>query len=311
MPKITVIGSFVAGLTVKLPRQPMMGESIMSSVFDFGPGGKGFNQAIALKRLGIEVSLAVKVGKDMFAHMAKETLKKEGIPLDYLIETEEDSTGVGLVYLYENGENTIGFYNGANALLGDSDVRLLEHEIQNSDLVLSQLEVSDDAVLTAFQIAKRNNVMTMLNPAPARAIPDEVLALCDIISPNEGELKLLSKLEMNRELEEYELVDLSTRLQKKGPQEVIVTLGSRGAFLLHKGEYSFHNAIPISVVDSVGAGDCFTAGYATARVHQLPINECMLQALVNGGLATTQLGVVDAIPYKSDVENYIKNKEML
>lgn len=321
--KITVIGSFVVGQTLKVPRLPVLGETLPASLFDIGPGGKGNNQAVALKRLGADVSVIVRVGDDLFGNMLFELSQKEGIPSNFFYRSSEKSTGVALGFINEHGEPTVGVYLGANDLLSVEDIEKAKEEIQSSELVLAQLEIPDEAVLHAFRLAQESGVKTLLNPAPARILPKEILERTDILIPNQGESLILLGKEpstQNIQKDRKHLEDTAEKLLDLGPKLVIITLGSEGALAVHRGEFrpekkqskkehseeSLHiSSISVNSIDTIGAGDSFTAGFSWAWVEGLGLPDALYRACLSGAYTTTKIGVIDGLPYRKTIENYI------
>jgi ribokinase len=310
-PLIAVIGSFVIGASVRLPRMPYPGESIVSDLFDLGPGGKGSNAAIAAKRLGAEVVIVERVGDDHFADLAFALYKKEGIDASYIFKTKGEQTGVGLVYLQKDGENTIGLFKGANELLSPEDIYKAKKAIIQAKVMLLQLEVRDDTILASVKLAKENGLTVILNPAPARSLSDEVLAHVDILTPNAGEAFRILGREISETINNTEeLESVARELLERGPQAVIITMGSKGALLVEKGkECIFEESIKVDAIDTVGAGDSFNGGLAVAIAEGCSLREALYRANVNGGLTTRKIGVIDALPTKEEVLDFIKGRE--
>ncbi|MEZ4835133.1 MAG: ribokinase [Caldilineaceae bacterium] len=191
MVKIAVVGSFVVGLTLRVPRPPHVGESLVGDSFDFGPGGKGTNQAVAAARLGAHVDLLAAVGDDLFADVAFDLFAQEGLPTDHIQRVDGINTGVGFVTLLPSGENWIVVDLGANLHVTAQHVDAFAKRIAAADLVLCQLEVTDDVLARTLGLARQHGVFTVLNPGPARTLPPSLLQHVDLLTPNQTEARVL------------------------------------------------------------------------------------------------------------------------
>lgn len=306
-PHLAVIGSFVVGVTVRLPRTPLPGESLVADLFDIGPGGKGCNLAVAAARLGARVDVIAKIGTDRFAAYAEDLFRQEELDTKRLLRSTTEPTGVGLVYLDgRSGENTIGVYPGANLELTAAEVTEALRGLEDVSLVSAQLEVRDEVVLRAFSWGRSLRITTLLNPAPARTLPDDLLGLTDIITPNANELFQLLGEDVPP-LEDQVLENAARRLQARGPRSVVVTLGAKGALVLdEEGTITRVAARAVPVVDTVGAGDAFSAGLAVARAGGATLLDSVEYGSVCGALATRTVGVVDALPRRDEVEAFLQ-----
>jgi ribokinase len=311
-PSIAVIGSFVVGMSVRLPRMPYPGESLVSDIFDFGPGGKGNNAAIAAKRLGANVVLVERVGDDLFSDLAFTLYQKEEIDPSYVFQSPGQQTGVGLVYLQKDGENTIGLFKGANELLSPHDIQQARADILKSKVLLTQLEVPDAAILEGVKLAKENGLTVILNPAPARPVTQEILSNVEILTPNAGEAFLLLDKEIPADVNNIEdLKNIAEELIQKGPKVVIITMGSKGALLVEKGkEPFFQPSVNVDAVDTVGAGDSFNGALAVALAEGKDIKKALYRAAINGALTTTKIGVIDALPTKLEVQSFLEREKV-
>src|SRR5712692_1852635 len=193
-PIITVVGSFALGLTLRAPRFPVAGETLIGSDFDMGPGGKGSNQAVGAARLGAESHRVAVIGADAFGEVALDLYRREMVEAAHVRRTPERNTGVGFITLNAAGENHIVLDMGANHLLSPEDVDQAEDLIAGSDAVLSVLEIQAATAARAMTLARRHNVISILNPAPAQPLDDALLGAVDVLTPNESELRILSGL---------------------------------------------------------------------------------------------------------------------
>ena len=226
MTDLVVVGSFVVGMTVRLPRMPYPGETLVADLFDLGVGGKGTNLAVAAARQGKKVAIIARVGDDDFAAMAYDLYVQEGIDSSGVVRTPGEKTAIGLVYLQPNGENTIGFYRGANWRLTPADIEPHIARHQAARVLATQLEIPDDTVAAAVRLGRQQGLRVILNPAPARSLPPAILRDVDILTPNEGEARVLAGLPVNDKA--TAIVEVARTLLAQGPRTVIVTLGGRG-----------------------------------------------------------------------------------
>lgn len=291
-PELVVVGSFVVGMTVRLPRVPALGETLPADLFDLAVGGKGSNLAVAAARQGSRAAVVVAVGQDQFALLAVKLYQEEGIDSAHLLR-KPGATAVGLVYLYPDGENTIGLYLGANDLLTPADVRNAEKTIAACSLVATQFETPDDTVAEALHLARHYGKPTVLNPAPARTLSSEVLRLVDYLTPNLGEARLLLGLGGTQEVAPEVL---AAGLLDLGARHVVITLGREGCLYAGPAGVQRVPATVMDSVDSVGAGDAFNGGLCAALIRGLPVLEAVQRANVTAGLSTRAVGPVAALP---------------
>jgi len=308
-----VLGSYVCQMSVILPHVPLLGETIIAQQFDIGQGGKGNNVAVAIRRLGADVVLVEKIGKDIFGDMALESYTQEGIDISYIKRTDQSSSGIGLVYIQPNGENTAAYFPGANEYLSEQDIDNAKEDLQSADILYLQLEIPDAPILAAVESAEKSGLKVILNPAPAREIPEGLLERVDVLTPNQVEAFALISEEYQEDLTLANIEIVGKKLLELGPSEVYLTLGNSGALYVNKqGESIYQACLPVNVVDTVGAGDAFNAALCVALAENLPPREALFRACVNGALTTTKLGVIDALPTTAEVEAYIKsyNKQL-
>lgn len=301
--RVVVVGSFVVGVTVRLPRAPLPGETLSGDLFDLGPGGKGINLAVSVHRLGADVDVVAKVGEDQFADIAEELLRKEGIATNHLIRERGEQTGVGLVYLdAKTGENTIGLYPGANRRLTGEDVVSRLACVPWPQILTGQLEVPWETVRAAFAYGRRIGARTMLNPAPARELPRELLAVTDILTPNRNEIFQSLGRPVPAKTSTAEIISAARELMSRGVRSIVVTLGSDGALVFDDSEEpELLPPYPVTPVDTVGAGDAFNGGLAFRLAHGSSLSEAARFGAACGALATRRVGVIDALPRVHEV----------
>jgi ribokinase len=305
-PVITVVGSFAVGMTLRTDRMPIFGETLLGSDFDLGPGGKGSNQAVAAARLGAEAHFVGLIGVDQLGEIAVKLYADEGVGTDHLDRTESAATGVGFIIVNPAGSNGIILDMGANKRLDSIRVNRAETLIQRSDVVLSVLEIPLEAAAAAMALARKHGVRTILNPAPATALPAQMLANVDLLTPNESELRILMGLPPDDPRATEELAE---QLWRQFGVTVIVTCGEKGVLLIDGNGATEFPAVTVAVVDTTGAGDAFTAALAVGLGEGKELPEAIRFANCNGALACTRLGVIPALARRSAVDQLLSSQD--
>ncbi|MEQ9691026.1 MAG: ribokinase [Bauldia litoralis] len=298
-PIITVVGSFAVGLTMRAPKLPIFGETMLGTDFDMGPGGKGSNQAVATARLGAKSSLLAILGTDKLAGIATDLYAAEGVDTTLVTERSERPTGVGIIILNDKGENFIILDMGANELMDARSVDAGDARIATSDVVMAVLEVPVEAAARAMELGRKHGARTILNPAPAKPLPDAIFASVDYLTPNESELRILLGLSPD---DPRSSRDLAQELRRRGVRNVVVTLGRTGALILTDDLDVTVPALTVDVVDTTGAGDAFNSGFAVALAEGRDIVDAVRFGVVCGGIACTRLGVVPSLPQRAHVD---------
>lgn len=298
-PEITVVGSFAVGLTMRAPKLPIFGETMLGTDFDMGPGGKGSNQAVATARLGAQSALLALIGTDKLASIATDLYAAEGVDTALVATRTERATGVGFIILNDKGENFIILDMGANELMDVATVDAAEQRISASDVVMAVLEIPTAAAARAMELGRKHGARTILNPAPARQLPDAIFANVDYLTPNESELRILLGLPADDPRSSREL---AAELRRRGVRNVVVTLGRTGALILTDELDVTVPAIPVQVVDTTGAGDAFNSGFAVALAEGRDIVDAVRFGVVCGGIACTKLGVVPSLAYREHAD---------
>lgn len=301
-PKITVVGSFAVGMTIRTPQLPIFGETLIGGDFDMGAGGKGSNQAIGTARLGAQSSLVAIIGEDKLAEIALDLYAAEGIDTKYLRQTADSPTGVGFIILNPRGENFIILDMGANNLMDASYVDLAEPQIASSDVVMAVLEIPVSAAARGLELGRKNGAITILNPAPAQRLPPEIFQFIDYLTPNESELRILLGLAPDDSTPTRELAG---QLRGLGVKNVVVTMGSQGVLVLTDTVDEFVPAFKVEVVDTTGAGDSFNSGLAVALGEGQPLLEAVRFGAACGALACTRLGVIPSLARRDAVEQLL------
>ena len=302
MGRVTVVGSFKFFLVARAPRRPKTGETLIGDSFGMFIGGKGANQAIAASRLNTLVSMVGRLGDDLFGYQFLDKFSDEKINTDFVIQDKNNGTGVGMPLIDASGDNSIVIIPRANTALSAKNINQGYEAIANSDILLLQLEVPIEASQRAAEIAKENSTIVILNPAPAREIPDTLLDLVDILTPNESETEILSGISATTGKEAKEAARI---LMDKGVETVILTLGSRGSLLLTATVESFFPANQVDVVDTTAAGDAFCGALAASLANGSTIEEAVKTGNAAGALAVTKLGAEPSLPKKADLDRFL------
>ncbi|WP_284943722.1 ribokinase [Acidisoma cladoniae] len=298
---IVVMGIFAADLTFLTPKLPAWSETVMGSGFRIGPGGKGSNQAIAIARLAAPVQLLAKIGRDEFGAMARRVYETEGVGTDFLYESADQPTGTAAIIIDDaQGENAIIVVPGAAAALTEAEIDRAGDAIGSAVVFLTQLETPMATVLQGLTEARRRGVTTILNPAPAFPLTDEVLRLVDILTPNETEAAMLSGLPVGNAAEAARAADV---LIARGAGAVVITMGAAGALLRQNGQTITVPAVKAGpVIDTTGAGDSFNGAIAVALSEGRTLAEALGFACAVAGLKVTRAGAGAGMPHRAEVD---------
>ncbi|RTZ47467.1 ribokinase [Candidimonas sp. SYP-B2681] len=303
-PRIFVLGIYAADLVFTGSRMPAPGETVTASNFLRGHGGKGSNQAIAAARAGADVSFFTFIGDDAFGHDAVELWQHEGVRSKAVVIPTQATGAAGIFVDSRTGGNAITVFPGASRLMLPVDVDKVEPDIAESDVFVVQLEQPVDVARRGLELARRHRVTTILNPAPALSLPDDVFPLCDFILPNETEAGLLTGVSVGT----FDEAERAARmLLKKGVGNVIITLGEKGA--LYCGPTQTFLVEPVGMgpcVDTTGAGDGFTAGFAVGLGKGLSLPEALKFAATLAGISVTRHGAAASMPTLTEIEVALK-----
>ncbi|MBC7260443.1 MAG: ribokinase [Chloroflexi bacterium] len=308
MAKVVVVGSSNTDMVVRVPRIPAPGETVLGGEFVMAAGGKGANQAVAAARLGAQVTFVARVGRDVFGERALEGFRQEGIATQYVSIDPEAASGVALIFVDASGENSIAVAPGANARLTPEDVQHAREAIEAADVLLLQLETPLETVWQAAEIAHRAGVRVVLNPAPARPLPVELLALVDVLTPNEGEANLLAARQVAQSATLTDAEAAARYLIERGVKVVIVTLGARGALIVTPDFQQLVPGFTVDVIDTTAAGDAFNGGLAVALAEGRTLAEAVLFANACGALAATKLGAQPSLPTAEEVARFLAER---
>jgi ribokinase len=302
MRRIIVIGSYNVGLTVLGTRIPRPGETVLGRHFDMGPGGKGSNQAVAIRRLGGSVAFVGRVGADSFGKDALAFFRSERLSTRFVTVDETHPTGAGIIFLDDHGQNAIGVAPGANHALKRGDIAKAASLFRAGDILLMQLECPIPMLQDAARRARRAGMTIILNPAPACPLEREFLQLCDYLTPNESEAALLSGVDVR---DRHSAEKAGRRLLRRGAGCVVVTLGSKGALAVQQDGSTFVPARKVRAVDTTGAGDAFNAGFAFSLASRMSLGDALRFGCRVGAFCVTRIGVVPGLPREGD-ERWIR-----
>lgn len=303
---IVVIGSSNTDMILKTSRIPKPGETILGGKFSVAAGGKGANQAVAAARGGGDVHFIARLGNDMFGRQAMEGFKKDGIKTEHISFDDKAASGIALIFVAEEGENSIGVGQGANGNLTSESIIAAGDVIASADIVLMQLEIPIETVETAAKIAKDNGVKCILNPAPARELSDKLLSCVSILTPNASEAQLLSGVTVETE---DDCLKAAGILQRRGVDTVIITLGAKGAFVLDKDSSGMVEGFEAEAVDTTAAGDVFNGALAVGLAKGMQLKKAVTFANAAGSLSVTKLGAQPSAPYLSDIQRLYESRE--
>jgi ribokinase len=289
---IAIVGSCNVDFIVPVVALPAPGETVLGRDHLRAPGGKGANQAVAAARLGSPVSFVGCVGTDELAGTIRGALDGAGVDLTWLREVDGVPSGIALITVADGGENTIAVSPGANAHLGPEHIEAAGDLVSSADVLLAQLEVPIEAVTAAARAATGK---VLLNPAPARPLPDELLSAVDVLIPNRSELGVLTGAP------EPTTIDEAAALAKSLPGSVVVTLGADGALVVDGDQVDHVPAVPVDAVDATGAGDAFCGALADGLARGATLVEAARWAVRVAGISTTQRGAQTGMPLRADV----------
>jgi ribokinase len=320
-PHILVVGSLNMDLVVRMPAIPRPGETLLGGRFATFPGGKGANQAVAAARLGARVSMVGRVGGDAFGEQMLKMISSEGIDTRFIGVDAENATGVALITVDGQGQNSIAVASGANFALTEAHVRSAWDQIAEVDWLVMPLETPLETVATAARIARERGARVILNPAPAQDLPKTLLEAIDVLIPNESETELLTGRKIDNEAHRR---SAGAALLDLGVGSVVLTLGEKGALIV-QGDPAMPEpdsvepvlksagpvfqsvpAFPVQVVDTTAAGDAFVGALATALGEGLSLSAAVRFASAAAAISVTRAGAQPSLPYRSEVDRFLR-----
>lgn len=301
---VVVLGSFVADLAFRTRRLPRWGETFMGESFVLGPGGKGSNQAVAAARAGAKTCFISKVAEDAFGRMALEMYATEGIDASYVFKADTATGAAAIIVDEELGQNAIIVVPGACFTLTPDEVDHAEKAIAAAKVFVAQLELHLETVTHGLRLAREHGAITVLNPAPAMALPESIYPLVDYLIPNETECAEMTGISVSSDADAERAADA---LLARGVKNVVLTLGARGALLRNASGSWFTPAISAGpVVETTGAGDAFCGGFAAALAEgQSPVDALRFGCAV-AGISVTRAGTAPSMPRLNEIERVLK-----
>lgn len=301
---VVVLGASLTDMNLRLPRLPKPGETVLGGMFFNAPGGKGANQAVAARRAGAEVIFLTAFGDDEIGNQIRKHDESEGIDLRFARTVPGASTGVALIMVGDDGDNLIGVAMGANAQLSASDIEALPDDVFAEGVLLVSLEIPIDAVVRAVERAHRGGMTVVVNPAPAdlRLVETGVLAMIDVLTPNETEAELLTGEDID------DPGAAADALRAQGAKSVVVTLGGRGCLVLANETRTLIPAYRVDVIiDTVGAGDAFNGALAVALAEGRSLVEAASWASAAAAIAVTKPGAQGALPTRDAIDRLARS----
>ena len=303
--KLAVLGSINADHILNLAHFPRPGETVIGKQYQVAFGGKGANQAVAAGRSGADIAFIACVGEDDIGERIRQQLVDDRIDVSPVEAVAGDSTGVALIFVNGEGENTIGIHAGANAALTPERVELHQQVIADAAALLMQLESPLESVLAAAKIAHQHQTQVILNPAPATELSDELLSLVDMITPNETEAQILTGVAVNSD---EDAARAAAVLHQKGIRTVLITLGSRGVWLSEQGNGHRIPGFRVEAVDTIAAGDTFNGALITALIEQRPMAEAVRFAHAAAAIAVTRRGAQPSVPWRDEIDSFLQQQ---
>ena len=300
---VVVLGSINMDLTTYVPRLPAPGETLFGSRFITVPGGKGFNQAVAAGRLGTATHFVGRVGEDAFGRGVMDLIADEPVDISGILVDPHSSTGLAVISVDEQAENSIIVISGANMAHDAQEVARCRAALRQAKVLLLQLESPLDVSLAAAQAAREAGAWIVLDPAPAKPLPPKAYRLCHMLTPNEVEAETLVGFRpTNRE----EAAQAAAILCERGVETAVIKLGAQGVYYQSGSERGFVEPFSVKAIDTVAAGDAFNGGLAVALAEERPLAEAIRWGAAAGALATTKAGASSAMPTRAELGMLIK-----
>jgi ribokinase len=301
---VVIYGSINTDLITYTPKLPQRGETLLGNSYLMALGGKGANQAVAAAKLGADVSMVGHVGDDTFGRQVLEQLTDYGVDVSNVEIVSDQGSGLAVISVDDNGENTIIVLSGANMQFDQKDVSRTESLFDEAKVLLLQLEVPVAADLAVARAAHSKGIKVVLDPAPAAELPAELYSAVDILTPNEVETEMMVGI---RPSSQQEAAEAAKILQSRGVHTVIVTLGSEGVFCASGARTIYIPAFDVDTIDTVGSGDAFNGGLAAAISEGMEIDEALEWGAAAGALSTTRSGAAGAMPDRAELISLISS----
>jgi ribokinase len=296
---VLVIGSSNTDMIIKVDRLPEAGETVLGGQFASMAGGKGANQAVGAARAGAKVTFITRVGSDTLGENAVRGFRADGINVNYVVRDAKAPSGVALIFIGKDGENSIAVASGANGNLAGADLKHAVSAFESAAVVVLQLEVPLKTVQAAAALAKKAGAPVILNPAPAQPLPASLLKDTFLLTPNQTEAELLTGIRVDDESSAAKAADC---LLSKGVRNVIITMGGRGASVAGDGVRAFVPAHKVKAVDTTAAGDIFNGALAAALAEGKTLFEAVQFASAAAAISVTRLGAQPSAPQRKEIE---------
>lgn len=304
--RLAVMGSINADHILNLNQFPRPGETVIGQQYHVAFGGKGANQAVAAGRSGADISFIACVGEDDVGERIRHQLAKDNIDISSVEIVAGEATGVALIFVNGEGENSIAIHTGANAALTPAMVEKHQQIIVDAGALLMQLESPVESVLAAAKIARQHQTWVILNPAPAMELPDALLALVDTITPNETEAEILTGVSVKSD---EDAARAAAVLHGKGIAQVLITLGSRGVWLSDNGNGQRISGFNVEAVDTIAAGDTFNGALITALLEAEPVEQAIRFAHAAAAISVTRQGAQPSVPWRAETDQFLQQQE--
>jgi ribokinase len=304
--KLVVLGSINADHILNIEQFPRPGETVIGKQYKVAFGGKGANQAVAAGRSGSDIAFIACVGADDIGERVRQQLASDRIDTQPIEAIADSTTGVALIFVNAEGENVIGIDAGANAAVTPDYLARYQQKVIDADALLMQLESPLETVIAAASLAKQHQTQVILNPAPARELPDDLLATIDMITPNETEAQRLTGIAVN---DDNDAARAAQALHDKGIATVIITLGSRGVWLSENGNGKLVPGFKVKAVDTIAAGDTFNGALVTALLEGKTMADAVRFAHAAAAIAVTRPGAQPSVPWREEIDAFLQQQE--
>ncbi|WP_342609926.1 ribokinase [Vibrio tritonius] len=302
MNKLVVLGSVNADHVLQVPRFPRPGETLHGNRYQVIPGGKGANQAVAAARLQADIGFIACVGDDAFGRDIRDHFAQDGMNIEHVRIEQDCPTGIAMIQVSDEGENTICISAEANDHLTTEVVNQSRQAIEQADYLLMQLETPMEGVIAAAAMAKQAHTQVILNPAPAKTLPAQLLANIDIITPNETEAEVLTGIAV---IDEASAAKAAQALHDQGIHTVMITLGAKGVWVSEQGHGRIIAGFRVKATDTTAAGDTFNGAFVAGLLEKMPLESAIQFAHAAAAISVTRFGAQTSIPHRQEVDEFL------